>query len=174
MQLCPDDVNNLVHAALLHDLGKVGIPDAVLLKPSALTEHERDIIRFHPDIAADILRGVEAMRDVLPCIVHHHERIDGKGYPRRLGGDAIPLGARIIAVADAYDAMTTDRPYRRALSVDVAKARLQEAAGTQFDAGCVGKFIELIDAGEAVPPTPATDVDRLAQSFGPQAYSVNT
>jgi putative nucleotidyltransferase with HDIG domain len=170
MGLRSSEIDIIERAALLHDLGKVGIPDAVLLKPSRLTEHEREIIRFHPDIAAEILRGVEAMHDILPCIVHHHERMDGTGYPRRLSADAIPLGARIIAVADAYDAMTTDRPYRRALSIDVAKTRLREAAGTQFDASCVARFIELVDCAEVVPPTPATDLDRLAQSFGPQVY----
>jgi HD-GYP domain-containing protein (c-di-GMP phosphodiesterase class II) len=168
MQLSAHEVGTIEHAALLHDLGKVGIPDAVLLKPEKLTEHERDIIRFHPDIAGEILRGVEAMHDMVPCIVHHHERVDGKGYPRRLAGNTIPLGARIICVADAYDAMTTDRPYRRALSVEVAKTRLQEGAGTQFDASCVARFIELINDGRVVPPAPVSDVDVLARSFGPQ------
>jgi HD-GYP domain-containing protein (c-di-GMP phosphodiesterase class II) len=173
MGLRSSEVTTIEQAALLHDLGKVGIPDAVLLKPAKLTEHERDIIRFHPDIAGEILRGVEAMRDIVPCIVHHHERVDGKGYPRRLGGNAIPLGARIICVADAYDAMTTDRPYRRALSVEIAKTRLQEGAGTQFDASCVAEFIELINEGQVVPPTPVTDLDLLARSFGPQVQTTN-
>lgn len=173
MGMRSSEVGTIEHAALLHDLGKVGIPDAVLLKPGALTEHERDIIRFHPDIAGEILRGVEAMREIVPCIVHHHERFDGKGYPRRLIGQSIPLGARIICVADAYDAMTTDRPYRRALSVEVAKARLQEGAGTQFDADCVAAFVQLIDGGEAVPPTPVADLDMLARSFGPQIPTTN-
>lgn len=168
MGLPAKDVQTIEHAALLHDLGKIGIPDAVLLKPGQLTEQERTVIQFHPDIAGEILRGVDAMQGALPCIVHHHERWDGRGYPRRLAAKSIPLGARIIAVADAYDAMTTDRPYRRALPAEVAEAQLLSGADSQFDPQCVEAFVKLIGAGEAVPPTPATDIDALARSFGQQ------
>ena len=173
LRLPAEDCRTVEQAALLHDLGKIGIPDAVLLKNAKLTDHERTIIQFHPDIACDILRNIEAMREVVPCIVHHHERWDGTGYPRRLVAHSIPLGARIIAVADAYDAMTTDRPYRRALSVEIARSRLIEAAGSQFDADCVAAFVRIIDAGDAVPPTPATDLNALARSFGQQLHSQN-
>jgi HD-GYP domain-containing protein (c-di-GMP phosphodiesterase class II) len=169
MRLAPSMITTIEQAALLHDLGKVGIPDAVLLKPAALDNRERGIIGFHPDIAAEILGGVEAMRALVPCIVHHHERFDGKGYPRKIAGEAIPLGARVIAVADSYDAMTTDRPYRRALSVEFARAEIVRCAGTQFDERCAHVFVELIDAGNAVPPMPSSDPEALARSFGPRA-----
>ena len=161
-------VGTVEHAALLHDIGKIGIPDAILLKPGKFDAHERGVIQFHPDIAAEILGEVEAMRSVVPCIVHHHERWDGAGYPRKLYGENIPLGARIIAVCDTYDAMTTDRPYRRALTVEFARAELLRGAGMQWDAQCVMLFVELIDAGQVVPPAPITDGDVLARSFGPQ------
>lgn len=161
-------IATIEHAALLHDLGKIGIPDAILLKPGKFDEREREIIKFHPDIAAEILGKVEAMRSVVPCIVHHHERWDGNGYPRKLSAQAIPLGARIIAVCDTYDAMTTDRPYRPALTVEASRAELLRGAGSQWDAECVSAFVGLIDRGEVVPPAPITDADVLARSFGQQ------
>lgn len=166
---CPVQfVATVEHAALLHDIGKIGIPDSILLKPGKFDEREREVIKFHPDIAAEILGEVEAMRSVVPCIVHHHERWDGKGYPRKLTAEAIPLGARIIAVCDSYDAMTTDRPYRPALSVEFSRAELLRGAGSQWDAECVSAFVALIDRGEVVPPTPITDSEVLARSFGQQ------
>lgn len=166
---CPARVVSTVeHAALLHDLGKIGIPDAILLKPGRFDEREREIIQFHPEIAAEILGEVEAMRGVVPCIVHHHERWDGNGYPRKLSAQGIPLGARIIAVCDSYDAMTTDRPYRRALSVEFSRGELLRGAGSQWDADCVNAFVALIDCGDVVPPAPITDADVLARSFGQQ------
>ncbi|MDQ2680825.1 MAG: HD-GYP domain-containing protein [Candidatus Eremiobacteraeota bacterium] len=151
------EITTIEHAALLHDLGKIGIPDAVLLKPAAFDQRERTIIRTHPEIASEILDGVEAMREIVPCILHHHERWDGDGYPRKLAGERIPLGARIIAVADAYDAMTTDRPYRRALSVPTARAELVRVKATQLDERCVEHFVALIDAGAVIPPPPMSD-----------------
>jgi HD-GYP domain-containing protein (c-di-GMP phosphodiesterase class II) len=96
------------------------------------------------------------MSEIVPCILHHHERVDGKGYPDGLAGDAIPLGARIIAVADAFDAMTTDRPYRRGLAVDAAVEELLRQEGTQFDRRCVLAFAELVMRGEILPPPRAT------------------
>jgi putative nucleotidyltransferase with HDIG domain len=165
-------VATVEHAALLHDLGKIGIPDSILLKPGKFDEREREIIKFHPDIAAEILGEVEAMRSVVPCIVHHHERWDGKGYPRKLSAQAIPLGARIIAVCDSYDAMTTDRPYRPALTVEFSRAELVRGAGSQWDAECVNAFVGLIDRGEVVPPAPITDADVLARSFGQQVHGL--
>lgn len=168
MGLSAQDLLVIEHAALLHDIGKIGVPDSVLLKPGRLTQQEMTIMQFHPDIGGEILRAVEAMQHLLPCIIHHHERWDGNGYPRRLAAHAIPLGARVIAVADSYDAMTTDRPYRRALSVEVAKDELERGAGTQFDADCARSFIHLINEGQVVPPIPATDLRALSESFGPQ------
>lgn len=163
------EVTTVERAALLHDLGKVGIPDAVLLKPERLDERERTIIGYHPAIANEILGPIEAMREIAPCVLHHHERFDGRGYPRKLAGTEIPLGARIIAVADSYDAMTTDRPYRRALSVEEARDEIRRCSGTQFDEACVAAFVRVVDRGEAVPPAPILDSETLARSFGPQA-----
>ncbi|GAC1299950.1 MAG: hypothetical protein NVSMB19_05480 [Vulcanimicrobiaceae bacterium] len=157
--------DTIEHAALLHDIGKIGVPDAVLLKPSALDARERRIIGEHPTVGAEIIKGCGAMDDVVPCVLHHHERIDGTGYPARLANDAIPRGARVIAVADSFDAMTTDRPYRRALAVETAVAELRRVAGTQLDAAFVDAFAALVAGGRIVPPAPVvTDVD-FAQLF---------
>jgi len=120
-------------AGLLHDIGKIGIPDRVLKKKSALTEAEWALIRAHPSIGSDILSKAPLLRDIVPMVRAHHERYDGKGYPRALSGDQIPLAARILAVADAYDAMTSDRPYRPAMDAERSLAELQAKAGTQFD-----------------------------------------
>ena len=139
-------------SALLHDLGKIAIPDAVLLKPGAFDEHEREIINHHPSIAREILGGVEAMAEIVPCVLHHHERWDGAGYPDGLRGEQIPLLSRVIAVADTYDAMTTDRPYRKALPLDEARRRLENGAGVQWDERCIAALIALMDSGKIDPP----------------------
>lgn|GEM_PF-666434 len=140
LRFAPLERDTIEHAALMHDLGKIGIPDAVLLKPAGLDDEERRIIGSHPTIGADIIRSCGTMDDVVPCVLHHHERIDGRGYPSKLRGESIPRGARAIAVCDSFDAMTTDRPYRRALSVETALAELRRVAGTQLDAGYVLAF----------------------------------
>jgi HD-GYP domain-containing protein (c-di-GMP phosphodiesterase class II) len=155
-------------SALLHDLGKIGIPDAILLKPAKLDERQRAIIVTHPEIASEILGGIEAMYDIVPCILHHHERWDGSGYPSEMAGEEIPLGARVIAVADTYDAMTTDRPYRRALLPEDSRQELLRGAGVQWDARCVEAFVELIDAGLLGPPPPPANFEEWARAFGQQ------
>ncbi len=139
-------------SALLHDLGKIGIPDAVLLKPGPLDPEEREIIQAHPTIAREILGPVEAMAAITPCVLHHHERWDGKGYPAGLAGDAIPLLSRVIAVADTFDAMTTDRPYRARLALDEARGRLLAGIDVQWDRRCVEAMVALIDAGGITLP----------------------
>ncbi len=154
--LSAHDVDQIENGALMHDIGKVGVPDAVLFKPSALDAEERLLIRGHPVIGASILRGIPSMAEIVPCILHHHERVDGTGYPDGLHGDAIPAGARIIAVADAFDAMTTDRPYRRGLSIEAAVKELLAQEGTQFDRHFVVAFAELVMRGDIVPPPRAT------------------
>jgi putative nucleotidyltransferase with HDIG domain len=151
-----EEVDHIECGALMHDIGKVGVPDAVLFKPGALDAEERMLIRGHPVIGAGILKGVPSMAEIVPCILHHHERVDGKGYPDGLAGEEIPLGARIIAVADAFDAMTTDRPYRRGLTVDAAIEELLKGENSQFDPRCVLAFAELVMRGEIVPPPRAT------------------
>ena len=168
MQLKPSQIKTIGDAALLHDIGKIGIPDAVLLKPDKLDEREREIIAEHPGIASVILSGIEAMCEIVPCVLHHHERWDGRGYPHKIAGVAIPLGARVIAVADTYDAMTTDRPYRRALIPEKAREELSRGAGVQWDAACVKAFVQLIDEGDVPPPRPVVDPEELTRLFGRQ------
>lgn len=131
-------------AGYLHDTGKIGIPDAILLKPGKLTNDEYSQIMNHPILSHKIIEPVNFPYDVKPLVRHHHERIDGSGYPDGLVGDEIPLGARIIGVADAYEAMTSDRPYRKALSRTTAMEELKRCAGTQFDVELVDTFIEVL------------------------------
>ncbi len=141
--LPPDHVERLRVAGVLHDIGKLGVSDAVLLKPGGLDASEWEQIERHPEIGARILEHAN-LRDVASWVLAHHERIDGTGYPGGLAGDAIPLGGRVLAVADAYEAMTADRPYRRALPHDLARAELRRAAGTQFDPQVVDAFLRAL------------------------------
>ena|GEM_PF-1114960 len=132
----------LVYASVLHDMGKIGISERILLKPGPLTPEEYSAIQLHPRIGYRLVQQVPALRDVAPAILYHHERWDGEGYPSRLKGEQIPIEARIIAVADSFSAMTTDRPYRAARPVEVACAELERCAGTQFDPEVVRLFVE--------------------------------
>lgn len=134
-------------AGLLHDIGKVGLPAEVLEKPSPLTPEERARMEEHPVIGEKILRNVEDYAEIAKIVRHHHERVDGKGYPDRFEEAEIPKISRIICVADAYNAMTSGRPYRGALPVAEAKSRLQDGAGTQFDSSVVETFLRVLDAG---------------------------
>jgi len=127
-------------AGMLHDIGKVALPDDVLLKAGPLEPHERALIESHATIGFEMLRDLSFLRDVLPAIRGHHERWDGGGYPDRLGGAGIHLHARLMAVADSFDAMTSARPYRTALPLDEAARRLRAGAGRQFDAAVVSAF----------------------------------
>ncbi|OGA72126.1 MAG: response regulator [Betaproteobacteria bacterium RIFCSPLOWO2_12_FULL_65_14] len=127
--------------ALLHDLGKIGIPDAVLLKPGPLDADEQALMRAHPEKGYAILKDLPYMREAAEIVLAHEERFDGSGYPRGLAGAAIPLGARLFAVIDTLDAMTSDRPYRRGLPFDAAKAEIVRLAGAQFDPAAVEAFL---------------------------------
>jgi len=131
-------------AGLLHDIGKVGVPDAILLKPGKLTDEERAVILRHPELGAEILEH-PSLRDVQAWVLAHHERPDGAGYPHGLSGEELPLEARIVAVADAYEAMTSDRSYRDAIGAADARAELRRCAGTQFDADVVAAFLAVLD-----------------------------
>jgi putative nucleotidyltransferase with HDIG domain len=131
--------------AALHDVGKIGIPDAILLKPSALTDEEWETMKRHCEIGHRMLRGFEFLRSALSVVLHHHEHFDGSGYPFGLTGDTIPFSARIFAVVDAYDAMTSERPYRPPLDADEAKRELARCAATQFDPHVVDMFLQLND-----------------------------
>ncbi|HXV36983.1 MAG TPA: HD domain-containing phosphohydrolase [Myxococcota bacterium] len=134
-------------AGLLHDVGKIGIRDAVITKPDKLTDEEYDEIKQHPSIGAKILEPVTFLADIAPCVRHHHEWFDGssRGYPERLRGNAIPLPSRIILVADTVEAMTSDRPYRNAMPIERVIAELDKYSGSQFDPTCVEAFLRLLD-----------------------------
>lgn len=144
MGLSFKEVDIIRDAGILHDIGKIGISDAILLKPGRLTEEEYAEIKKHPVIGRKILQPVNCLVDKIPLIYHHHERVDGKGYPDGLEGDNIPLGARILAVADAYQAMTSDRPYRKALPTIVAIEELNRFKARQFDPIIVDAFLRVL------------------------------
>jgi putative nucleotidyltransferase with HDIG domain len=127
--------------ALLHDIGKIGIPDAILLKPGPLTGAEEGVMRAHPEKGHAILAGIPFLQDAAQIVLSHEERLDGGGYPRRLVGEAIPFGARLFAVIDTLDAMTSDRPYRTALPFDAAKAEIVRLAGRHYDPAAVEAFL---------------------------------
>ena len=144
MGLSVKEIEIIRDAGILHDIGKIGIADALLLKPGRLTDEEYEQIKKHPEIGKSILEPVQCLADKIPLIYHHHERIDGTGYPQGLSGDDIPLGARILAIADSYQAMTSDRPYRKALSMQVAISELEKFRGRQFDSKIVDVFLRIL------------------------------
>jgi putative two-component system response regulator len=141
MGLSDAEVEHLHRASILHDLGKIGVREAVLNKPGKLTDEEFAEITRHPETAVGILEPIPFFRPLLPSILHHHERWDGRGYPGRLAGDRIPLASRIMAVADTFDAMTSTRAYRKALPVTEANAEIRRCSGTQFDPDIVPFFL---------------------------------
>jgi HD-GYP domain-containing protein (c-di-GMP phosphodiesterase class II) len=130
--------------AILHDVGKIGISDAILLKPGPLTDEEWAIMRTHPEIGERMLKSIDFLAPALPIVRHHHERWAGKGYPDGLAEKDIPIGARIVAVCDAFDAMTSDRPYRKALALEEACDELTKNSGTQFDPDCVDLIVDVV------------------------------
>ena len=153
LQLTDTEIDRLRVAALLHDVGKVAVPEEILEKPTALTSTEWRTVVQHPRIGQVILEQAAALKDAVPIILHHHERYAGHGYPFGLRAHEIPLGARIVAIADAYDAMINDRPYKRAITHEQAIAELRRHAGTQFDPELVELFCDLY-ADHAPEPDP--------------------
>ncbi len=138
----------LEYGFLLHDIGKIGIPDAILLKPGKLTDGEFDVMRSHPELGEGIVRATPQLQGLArQVIVAHHERWDGAGYPRGLAGAEIPLPARIFSLADTWDAMTNDRPYRAARAAEAVAEEIRRGAGTQFDPALVEPFVELVLSG---------------------------
>jgi HD-GYP domain-containing protein (c-di-GMP phosphodiesterase class II) len=133
MKLRDSEIEQIYMAGLLHDVGKIGVPEAVLQKPGRLTPEEFEQIKKHPEIGAKILADVKQLKPILPGVLYHHERYDGKGYPEGLAGEKIPLMGRIICMADCFDAMTSSRTYRKALPIEVAMSEIRRCAGTQFD-----------------------------------------
>ncbi len=137
------DADDILLAATLHDIGKVGIPDAILNKPGKLTKEEYERIKEHPSLGALALRALPKFKNVMQIVKHHHERWDGAGYPSSLKEKEIPRGSRIISVVDTYDALTSHRAYRKAVDHEIAIEIIAERSGTQFDPQVVKKFIEL-------------------------------
>ena len=144
LDFVPREVELIGHAAILHDLGKIGIRESVLFKKGNLARREYEKIKMHPQIGVDILRPVHFLRDVIPWILHHHERWDGKGYPDGLKGEDIPLGSRIIAVTDAYQALISNRSYRKAYGSKKVLKILNAESGTKFDPRVVDLFLEIL------------------------------
>ncbi|MDR2701357.1 MAG: HD-GYP domain-containing protein [Spirochaetaceae bacterium] len=144
MKLDKQEIEDLRRSALLHDIGKIGIPDIILKKQTKLTGEEYAIIKSHPETGAAILKYIKSFKDLVPAVYHHHERFDGEGYPEGVKGTAIPLHARIIAIADTFDAMTSSRSYRKALSFRTALSELERNKGIQFDPDIAEIFIEIL------------------------------
>ena len=140
-----EDLKTLKIGGLFHDIGKIGIPDSILLKESKLTDDEYSEIKNHPSIGAHILCNAEAFKDIIPIVKHHHERFDGRGYPGKLKGEDIPYFARIAAVADTFDAMTSRRTYRDSLPLDVVKEEIRDCSGTQFDPEIAKVFLDILE-----------------------------
>jgi HD-GYP domain-containing protein (c-di-GMP phosphodiesterase class II) len=136
-------LRQIARGAFLHDIGKMGIPDGILRKPGPLTDEERVVMRRHCEIGYQALRNIPFLRQAAQIVLTHQERYDGTGYPRGLRDDEIPLGARIFAVADALDAMISDRPYRKAMALDAAIEEIQRNSGTQFDPKVVQVFLSM-------------------------------
>ena len=144
MGLPEEEQNKLLIGGLFHDIGKIGVPDTILRKAEKLTDEEYSEIKNHPSIGAHILAPATIFQDVIPIVKHHHEKYDGRGYPSQLKGEDIPLYARIAAVADTFDAMTSKRPYRDALPVETVIAEVERCKGTQFDPQIADIFLDLL------------------------------
>lgn len=140
-----DELEALALGALLHDAGKIGVPDAVLGEPGPLGPEERALVERHPEIGAKILGSLPVLAPVVPAVMHHHERWDGEGYPHGLRGEAIPFAARLVAVADAFDVITRDRPYRRGVSPEAALAEVRGGSGGPFDPAAVGALLSVVE-----------------------------
>ncbi len=139
------DIKLLQIGGLFHDIGKIGVPDSILLKEAKLTDDEYSQIKNHPSIGAHILSNATIFADIIPIVKHHHEKYDGTGYPGRLKGEDIPYLARIAAIADTFDAMTSVRPYRKALPLDIVKEEFRKYSGTQFDPEIAKVFLEILE-----------------------------
>jgi HD-GYP domain-containing protein (c-di-GMP phosphodiesterase class II) len=171
--LADDDVEKIRISALLHDVGKIGIDDNILKKPAALTDEEFDIMKKHPQKGFKIMSQIPAMKEFLPGMYMHHEMINGQGYPQGLKGDEIPLIARIVAVADTFDAMTTERPYQRAMKFEDALERIKSFVGTRYDAQVVAAFVEACEDGQIRPGTVRLKKRVNSQQSDPNRLEIN-
>jgi len=154
--LSADEIEHLRVAATLHDIGKVGVPDAILNKPGRLTEEEWAIVKRHPVIGHDIIAPISFLENVRPVVKHHHERFDGKGYPDGLTNDELPMPVKIVIVTDAYDAMNSDRAYRKALAPAAIRQEIIRGSGTQFDPEVAAEFVSMLDNGALAEATKGT------------------
>jgi HD-GYP domain-containing protein (c-di-GMP phosphodiesterase class II) len=150
LSLPSEDVRRVGLAALLHDVGKIGIDDRIIRKPTALTEEEFEIMKRHPVKGAAIMGAIPQLADVIPGMRYHHEKWEGGGYPEGLRGEAIPLQARIVAVADTFDAMTTTRPYQKAMEVDYVLGRIRQLAPSRYEPRVVDALIRVYEKGDLV------------------------
>lgn len=150
MNLNENQLNMLKIAGLLHDIGKIGIKESILNKPGKLTDDEFDEIKTHPEKGCNIIKNLKQLGEVIDWVRYHHERYDGKGYPNRLAGDEIPLGAAILAVADTYDAMTSDRSYRKGLPHEIAYNEIKRCSSTQFNPTVVEAFVRVESQLESI------------------------
>ncbi len=144
LKLPERDREAVKYAGLLHDIGKIALSDEIIKKPSRLTENEFEMVRKHPIVGAKIIKEIDSLAPIVPIVLHHHERFDGKGYPDGLSGEQIPIGARIVFLADAYDTMVSARAYRDMIPPELAISELRKNAGTQFDPKVVDAFIETL------------------------------
>lgn len=166
LALEPDAVRGLHQGAFLHDVGKISVPDRILNKPGDLDPEEWEQIQRHPEVGWDLVSRADSLHGALSAIRHHHERWDGTGYPDRLGGADIPLSGRIVAVADVWDALTSDRAYRPAWDLDRAVSHIAAASGTLFDPACVEAFLDVVAENGLVPERTRADLDLLAAAAG--------
>jgi HD-GYP domain-containing protein (c-di-GMP phosphodiesterase class II) len=169
--LSEDTTRTLRVAGLLHDLGKIGIPDAILRKPGRLTDEEHEVMKQHPVLGWLIVSAIPSLSETLPAIRHHHERYDGRGYPDALSGEEIPLLGRLMAVADAFSAMTTDRPYRKGMACEDAIAELRRGRGSQWDPELVDAFLRALGTRSNNPSADARELAarRVAVELAPVA-----
>lgn len=163
-----EKLSHLEFAGILHDIGKIGVPENILNKPGCLTEEEYSIISKHPIRGGQILSRLKNIDDIINYVIHHHEKYDGTGHPGQLAGDEIPLGARILAVADAYDAMTSDRPYRKRMTHQIAIDELKKCTKTQFDPVIVEAFLLTLPGKTGETPnlsdeSPFSDIIKTTQ-----------
>ena len=166
-----DTVQKYYRIALLHDIGKIGIPQSVLNKPGKLTEEEFEIIKSHTTKGYEVLKDISIMPELSVGAGAHHERPDGKGYPKGLKGDEIPKVAQIIAVADCFDAMYSNRPYRERMNFDIAVSIIKEVSGTQLSSEVVDAFLRLVDNGKFRAPDDkgggsTENIDNIHKKFG--------
>jgi HD-GYP domain-containing protein (c-di-GMP phosphodiesterase class II) len=169
LDLPDDEIEKIRISALLHDVGKIGIDDNILKKPAALTDEEFELMKQHPQKGFKIMSQIPAMREFLPGMYMHHEMINGHGYPQGLKGDEIPMQARIVSVADTFDAMTTDRPYQRAMKFEDALARIKSFVGTRYDERVVASLMAACDSGQITPGRVRLKRPPKAMATGPSS-----